>query len=399
MNRLRILLAFAAAATGAGLSTVLFVHAYDPASAFADMVCGGGASSGCEAVRTSDFSHVFGIPLAAFGVAFYAIVAFMLTLSLASGTKFGSSIAKIAFRFSALGLVIDMALLAVQAFGIGEFCTACLLTYVASVGMMAALWPYRKHPGITLADLKHVPEARIMSAAGIFALALITISLYAGSRALTPTAISDIEARYAENAYEEFRSSPEQHIDVSETPMTGSPSAPIKVVLFSDFLCPWCRQLANMISQFFPHWEPNVAVYYKNYPLDPGCNPHETTNTHPGACWAAVGGVCAQSNGLFWEYHDRLYSIPRKKITDREVVAIAKEIGIDSTHMKQCMAASPMRTQVMTNIRQAKELMVQSTPTIFVNGRRVPKTSQFGVILTREAERLGIPPLRGLKGD
>lgn len=167
-------------------------------------------------------------------------------------------------------------------------------------------------------------------------------------------------------------------------------------MIYSDFLCPWCRQTALFFNQHIGKWEGKAVIYYKNFPLDPLCNKHTSSEEHRGGCFAALGGLCAEQQGKFWEYHDRAFERPPLDGRDRGVINIAHEIGLDTAAFKSCLASTPMQQAVQRQIEQAFAAGINGTPRIFINGRKLPKINYLTAILAYEAKRLGLPPLEGL---
>ena len=108
----------------------------------------------------------------------------------------------------------------------------------------------------------------------------------------------------------EFDTASVQTFELAGVPVKGAADARIQVVEFSDFLCPYCRAIAGAFKDFLPQSQGRVSVRFKNYPLDKECNAHMNNTIHVGACWVARGGICAQQQGKFWTYHDRVFENP-----------------------------------------------------------------------------------------
>jgi len=160
-------------------------------------------------------------------------------------------------------------------------------------------------------------------------------------------------------------------------PFKGPAEAPVKVVEFSDFLCPYCRNLAGALSNYLPESNGNVAIYYKNYPLDQACNPALSRTIHDGACELALGAVCAEEQGKFWEYHDRVFGQPPPNPTNDDVVAIAVGAGLDGELMGACLESGAAAAALKAQIDEAQSLEVRSTPTVYINGKKLEQISSF----------------------
>jgi len=195
----------------------------------------------------------------------------------------------------------------------------------------------------------------------------------------------------AQKAAEDFERQPRVELELEGVPAKGPAEAPIQVVEFSDFLCPFCRNLAGALGGFMPQSQGRVAIRFKHYPLDQACNPVMTRTVHDGACELALGGVCAEEQGKFWPYHDRIFSQPPTNPSNEDVVRLATEAGLDGNAMRQCLASPGARAKVDRDIAEGRRLEVNATPTVFVNGKRLEQIGGFLKAIESEAKRLGLP--------
>jgi len=187
-----------------------------------------------------------------------------------------------------------------------------------------------------------------------------------------------------------------QTLNLEHVPYQGSVDAPIKVVIYSDFLCPYCRNISMIFKQHIAAWGDRMVVYFKSFPLDPGCNQYQKSNKHPGACWAALGSICAGDQGKFWEYHDMFFNQQPRSAVPGDVIRISAIAGLDTAAMRQCLTTVENRNRVRALIEDAHRVGVNGTPRIFANGRMVPKLNFIVHILKHEAEKLGLKPLEDL---
>jgi len=201
-----------------------------------------------------------------------------------------------------------------------------------------------------------------------------------------------LDQYFADKARVEFERAPVQEIELQGVPHMGPAEAPIKVVEYSDFLCPYCRSLAQALTGFLPQAGNRLAIFFKNYPLDKECNPNLSTTIHPGACWLALGAVCAQEQGRFWEYHDKVFSVDLHEAKGPDVVRLAAGAALDEAGMESCLVSDRAKQRLSAQIAEAARVGVQATPTLFINGKRLPRISDFLATLDKEAARLGLPP-------
>jgi protein-disulfide isomerase/uncharacterized membrane protein len=398
--RRSVLLVLVAALAGTLLSGLLLLQHYNQAhdNALVSMICGGSGKSGCEAVDESPYSMFLGIPLAVYGILFYVSLAIVAGLSLVGDQKAKEAAAAAAFALAVVAFGVDLVLLGLQAFAVGAFCLLCISTYAATLMILVVTWKYRSLGlAAKFGALAASPAGgRLLLAAWAVGIALAGAGALATNYALSLADPTTFDQRLADIAFDEYRQAPLVAIDTDGAPSVGPEDAPIKIVVFSDFLCPWCKQVAENLQQNFPKWNDKVAVYYKSFPLDKFCNPSIGKTLHPGSCWMALGGVCAAAQGKFWEYHDAVYADQPTNPDGHDALVLAAGAGLDTVQMKQCMMQIPNQGKVRALIKQAASLGVSGTPVIFINGRRLPRFAYFSYVLRRESERLGLPTLGGL---
>ena len=411
-------LAFAAAVFGAVVSTVLLLrhHGLD-AGALAAAACDP-ANSGCEQVAASAWSTVGGVPLAAVGLAFFVSLGFLLALALLGKVPLSSRPGRLALGLVGLALVVDLFLFGVQAFAIGNYCSLCIWTYGANGAAFLLLLPaWRRSPVAgapsPVVDPQFAVERFALRAfwlgAGLVAAAVLVINEGLGDRAATSGDLSILGVRSA--AFKDrpaelplrgagllpqwrnptFRQQPVQEVSLEGLPLKGDPGAPVKIVTFSDFLCPSCRRFALAFDQYVEGpTGPHVALYYRSYPLDSTCAAHLPRVMHPGACAVARGGTCANLLGSFWEFHDAVYLAPPNGPDTDDVVRIAVGAGLDETAFRACMGEPRAEAALQGDIAEALRLGVTGTPTIYINGRKVPTLDEFADAVLWELEKAGI---------
>jgi protein-disulfide isomerase len=152
------------------------------------------------------------------------------------------------------------------------------------------------------------------------------------------------------------------------SPSYGTPGAPVVIVVFTDFECPFCKEEAKMMrDNLLSAYPKQVRVYFKDFPLE---------SIHPWAKAAAMAGRCIfrQNAGAFWAYHDWVYEHQSELTPDNfkdQVLAFAKEKQLDTLQLTRCMDTRATEAEVDKSIAEGKALDINSTPTLFVNGRRL----------------------------
>jgi len=202
-----------------------------------------------------------------------------------------------------------------------------------------------------------------------------------------------LDAYFAEKAQREYDAAAPVSIDIDGTPDKGPATAPVTVAEYSDFMCPYCRNLGLALSQFVPQAGGRVAVYFKNFPLDKACNERLPGSTHPGACNLALGAICARYQGKFDAYHDRVFSTELRNPQAADVVRLAGEVGLNAAAIEGCLDDPKTKADLAAEIAEGNRLGVNSTPTLYVNGKKLPRINDFVAVVDKEARKKGFPPL------
>jgi len=147
-------------------------------------------------------------------------------------------------------------------------------------------------------------------------------------------------------------------------PALGPADARVTVVAFSDFECPHCRELYQVMKTLEPRY-PQVRFVFKDFPLEA---------LHPWAMTAAIAGRCAymQRPAAFWKLHDAIFDNQTQITPDSAwdtMIDFAGHAGLDLSAFRACMTSPAAKAAVEANIADGKALHVSSTPTVFVNGR------------------------------
>ena len=151
-------------------------------------------------------------------------------------------------------------------------------------------------------------------------------------------------------------------IDVGSSPVRGDASAPVTIVEFSDFHCPYCRTVQPTLLQLLDRYPGKVRLVYKDLPLD---------GLHPNARRASDAARCANDQGKFWQFHDALYSgSVGTDISLETMKGVATEGGARRRGLRavRCRAIAHS-AGIESDMAQAEKLGLSGTPAFFVNGR------------------------------
>ncbi|MBI3768316.1 MAG: thioredoxin domain-containing protein [Deltaproteobacteria bacterium] len=167
-------------------------------------------------------------------------------------------------------------------------------------------------------------------------------------------------------------------IPLANAYVRGPKDAPVTIVEFSDFQCPYCAQATALVDQVLKAYPQNVNFVYKNFPLP----------MHPNADPAARAALAAGKQGKFWEMHDELF----KHVGDlspQTIRSIAEKLRLDVPKFEADMTSPAVKGQVDLEVRQGKVAGVRGTPSFFINGRMAQSRSldAFKALIEEELKK------------
>ncbi|MFN7940892.1 MAG: thioredoxin domain-containing protein [Thermoanaerobaculia bacterium] len=171
----------------------------------------------------------------------------------------------------------------------------------------------------------------------------------------------------------------------ADSPTRGPESAPVTIVEFSDFQCPFCSRLIPILDEMRHDFGDKIRLVFRQYPLK---------EIHPLATKAAEAALCAKEQGKFWEMHDALYA-NQQKLAVEDLKATAAALGLDAPAFAICLDEGRMSAAVASSVFEGRRLGLNSTPSLFVNGRLLaglpPKEDLVKLIEEELARRSGSP--------
>ena len=150
---------------------------------------------------------------------------------------------------------------------------------------------------------------------------------------------------------------PRVEVSADDDPYKGSASAPVTLIEFSDFQCPYCRRVQSVLERLMTAYEGKLKLVYRDFPL---------RRIHPDAQKAAEAAQCADEQGAFWPYHDRLFNSTDLGIEHLKQYAI--EIGLDGGLFDACLDSGRFYQEVQDDMDDAIAAGVSAAPSFFVNG-------------------------------
>jgi protein-disulfide isomerase len=141
----------------------------------------------------------------------------------------------------------------------------------------------------------------------------------------------------------------------------GEPGAPLELVMFGDFQCPFCLGAQSVLRRVRERLGERLLLGFRHLPIP---------ERHPLAPLAAEASEAAAAQGRFWEYHDALYAA-QPKLSREMMLAVARDLGLDAERMEAEIDSGAHRDRVARDVASAEASGATGTPTFFVNGRRL----------------------------
>jgi len=151
-----------------------------------------------------------------------------------------------------------------------------------------------------------------------------------------------------------------QQIDLDDDPVLGDKNAPVTIVSFEDYQCPYCKRafdqtLPQLKKEYIDTGK--VKLVFRDYPL----------SFHPEAQPASESAECADDQGKFWEYHDELYK-NQASLGQSLYTQIATDLGLDVSKFQSCLDSGKYAEEVQSDFAYGSSVGVSGTPTFFING-------------------------------
>lgn len=308
----------------------------------------------CDAATYSKLSNIAGVPISFFGIIVGALFIFSALMPSESLEKTASAVA----RYNFIGCVF---LFLFSLGALGSLCPFCTVYYILS-GL--AFFLFGKY-GIK----SWLPDFKV---AGIWAVILLigSFSMYQ-----TTASKEDVKSKLNASIVEQYRrlatiGDPEESPYKVHMATKAFGDAPIRISVFSDFECPFCKVVAEQIPELIRPYKDKINVQYFFYPLDAKCNSNIKSRFHENACDAAMLAACDEKK--FLEVHDEIFA-NQEEIRNGALSKIAEKHGL-----KDCLNKEENKNKVIQTIIAGDKFGLKSTPTIILNGKKIEGTIPSG---------------------
>jgi len=148
-------------------------------------------------------------------------------------------------------------------------------------------------------------------------------------------------------------------IQVAHDPkrLRGNPNAPVMIVEFSDYQCPYCHQVEPTVKDLLAKYGDKVSLSYRDFPL---------TAIHQNAMIAAEASRCAEEQGKFWEYHDQLFAA--SSLEKNSLLEYARNLKLDDKQFESCLTSEKYKAEIDKDQLEGRNAGVNGTPGFFING-------------------------------
>jgi protein-disulfide isomerase len=170
-------------------------------------------------------------------------------------------------------------------------------------------------------------------------------------------------------------------VSVNGAPAKGSENAEVTIVKFEDFQCPYCKAIQPNFQEVLKRYDGKVRLIHKDLPLD---------QIHPQARQAAEAARCAEDQGKFWEYHDKLYA-SSPNVAPEDLKFYARDLGLKEDLFDKCLTSGKYKETIQKDVNEGASLGLTGTPTFFINGREFSGAQSVQAISQIVDEELSRP--------
>lgn len=145
--------------------------------------------------------------------------------------------------------------------------------------------------------------------------------------------------------------------------IAGTPGAPVQIIEYSDFECPYCGSFFNTVEQVLEDYNGKVQIAYRHFPL----------SFHKNAQKAGEAAECAAEQGKFWPMHDAIFElqIDGVPLNVTEYKKLGRDLALDTTKFETCLDSGKMASKVTDDLAEGSAIGITGTPTSFVNGKPI----------------------------
>jgi protein-disulfide isomerase len=341
-----------------GVSIYLTTHFYD--TLYPTQLGGAGSLCNisnffnCDAATYSKLSNIAGVPISFFGIVVGALFIFSALMPSENLEKTASAVAKYNFIGCLILFIFSLGAL-------GSLCPFCTVYYVLSGIAFFLFWKFGQNYWL--------PEMKSTMAWGVV--------LLIGSFFMYQTTASkeDVKSKLNSSIVDQYNKlaligDPDESPYKIHMSTKTFAEAPIRISVFSDFECPFCKVVAEQIPELIRRYKDKINVQYFFYPLDAKCNSNVKGRFHENACDAAMLAACDEKK--FVEVHDEIFA-KQEELRNGVLSKIVEKFNLQG-----CLEKDESKNKVIQTIIAGEKFNLKSTPTIILNGKKIEGTIPSG---------------------
>lgn len=334
-----------------GASSYLTLHYYDshfPKTLLSGSLCDISGFWNCDTATFSSMSNIAGIPISIFGLVVGAIFLIGTFIS-------REDVERSNFFVASLNALGCLSLFLYSLLALGGLCPGCTVYYVSSITVFLCFW--------VRSSCQAKPSVLVL--AGYMLIMAATSGVFAYKTSEEQNQVEEVAKKFLkqfnESAnFESFRiNSPHRIASATE----AFEDADLRITVFSDFQCPVCKLLADMLPKIARRYAGRVNIQYVFYPMDSECNANISRPMHPQACEAAYLASCAGER--FEEVHDEIYA------RQNDLSSLVLQEIANRYELANCFRSAGSKEAVESLIEESDKFGVAATPTMIVNGRKL----------------------------
>lgn len=353
--------ALVAALIGGALSMYLAVH-HHLALTGGSSICNVSSTINCDIVNTSKYSELGGVPIALYGLAYYAAIAYITVRHLRGQAKAAPALL---VTGALIALSYDVFLLwAMQQ--TGAWCVLCITTWAMNIIALVAavlLLRERKQGWIDTLGTALADEGGVAIAMGLAVFIAGTFAYRSQTGTTSATGPGAVGGVNLVGKYEKVTGRVE--LDGTE-PVKGDPNAKFTIVEWADFECPHCAAMAAHMPKVLEE-EKDLKLLFKHYPISGICNEFVEGDRHLHACEAAGAAECARIQGRFYELAEAMFK-NQEYLGSDDIRFIAEQHGLEMNAFKECMANPATLEAIKADVRGGGAAQIDGTPSLFLKG-------------------------------
>lgn len=378
---------------GTVVSTYLLLTHYVPAprTSLLFRICSAGVFN-CDRVNSGAYSVFLGYPLAAWGLAFYAVVLFFTLLRETAGDGMKNAMSVALLWMTGASALAVLPLFVISSFIIKAFCLYCVIAWSCNIALFVLAYRIVSGEPGTLrethrAALQFFGDCNrnffhiLVLIASVALVAVCVMFVTAAFRQQRDLVNVREGARMEEQAIDEYIRSRTVPLDLKGLPVYhGDPKAKVSVLEYFNFDCGVCRSASPLIQSIIDRYPGKVKLYLKHYPLDGLCNRHVEGKGDGISCRASLIAMALQKSARYAGYVGHIMS-KRDRLSRELIIEALKKIDVDAEKLGSYMDERTAERALAAQVDSGNTLGIQGTPTFVINGKALPS---------------GLPPARFL---